>query len=224
MSLALNGLVSGASNISSNCSMSSMMRPTSIRLSIANQLCSPTSGAAVRTKIEEDCSSPSTQGDRILFKTTKNMKIEARVSNSGSSHSVEVATEWTPPFHRHSAQNGRTRLQHQWRRTAVCSIGDLLLQRFVSRSSKTHPQRAPSGCRSHRHVRPARRSRTGHQLSSKSGRRGISVGHRRVNSRNGQLSQKSRIQFGTAVRFDCWPNWWFGLIGSSECASLTRQL
>jgi organic hydroperoxide reductase OsmC/OhrA len=93
MSLALNGLVSGASNISSNCSMSSMMRSTSIRLSIANQLCSPTSGAAVQTKIEEDCPSPSTQGDRILFETTKNMKIEARVSNSGSSHSVAVATD-----------------------------------------------------------------------------------------------------------------------------------
>ena len=39
-SLALRGLMSGASNISSSCSMSSIMRLTSIRDSIANQLSS----------------------------------------------------------------------------------------------------------------------------------------------------------------------------------------
>lgn len=37
-SLALRGLISGASNISSSCSMSSIMRSTFIRNSIANQL------------------------------------------------------------------------------------------------------------------------------------------------------------------------------------------
>jgi hypothetical protein len=154
-------------------------------ISIANQLCSLTSGPLRR---------PPTPGDRSLFETTKNMKIEARVSNSGSRvpvtrlklqpMDVTIPSTFCP-------KRG-TRLQHQWRRTAVCGIGDLLLPRFVSRSSKTQPQRAQSGCRSHRPVRPARRARAGHQLSSKSGRRGIPVGHRRVNSRNGHCRRSPK--------------------------------
>jgi len=46
-SLALRGLMSGVSNISSSCRMSSIMRSTSIQSSIANQLC-PTGRTAVR--------------------------------------------------------------------------------------------------------------------------------------------------------------------------------
>jgi hypothetical protein len=101
-------------------------------ISIANQLCSLTSGPLRR---------PPTPGDRSLFETTKNMKIEARVSNSGSSHSVEVAPMDVTIPSTFCPKRG-TRLQHQWRRTAVCGIGDLLLPRFVSRSSKN----ATSAC------------------------------------------------------------------------------